>query len=433
MKVSRTGKIIPYLLLALFTLSLYLPAAVSANGEPAISISPDEGPVGTQVTLTSTIETPNGPFSIRWGTHGGEELAEGKADLFACTASFTIPEDGYGNHMVFILDPVEQGTKAATFTILPELSLSQNEVTPGTTIDISGTGFAESDTGSLVFDGSTVAEEIGINALGSFNISFAVPKTIAGSHSLSLTSPSTPTKDTPSAAITIIPIISVTPEAPNIGSEVTVSGDSFAASSEITLKYDEITLTLQTDSEEPSPLETDTQGSFSASFIVPQSEVEPHTIVITDAAGNIAVFTLPLETQPPPAPAPVSPAGSTIGWFGSQIVSFDWTDVSDPSGISYTIEIARDLGFFPTTIRRQVQESQYTTEGPLDPGTYYWRVKTVDGAGNESDWSLSPHPFKVGLFPLWALILGGCVALILVIWLLGAIIRWLRYRFSDYY
>jgi len=57
----------------------------------------------------------------------------------------------------------------------------------------------------------------------------------------------------------------------------------------------------------------------------------------------------------------------------------------------------------------------------------------VDGAGNESDWSLSPHPFKVGLFPLWALILGGCVALILVIWLLGAIIRWLRYRFSDYY
>ena len=57
----------------------------------------------------------------------------------------------------------------------------------------------------------------------------------------------------------------------------------------------------------------------------------------------------------------------------------------------------------------------------------------MDGAGNESSWTLSPHSFKVGLFPPWALILGGIVALLIVIWLIRAFIRWLRYRFSDYY
>ena len=432
MKLKLTGKIIPYLLLALFTLSLCLPASALADGE-TISISPKEGPVGTQVTLTSTLETPNGPFSIYWETRDSEELAEGRSAVYDVSAAFAIPEDAYGKHMVCLFDHQELSIRGIYFTILPKLSLSQNEVTPETTIDISGTGFAESDTVSLIFDGSTVTEDIATNALGSFNISFAVPKTLAGSHSLSITSPAMPGKDTPSATITIIPIISVTPEAPNIGSEVNITGHSFAASSEISLKYDEITLALQTDGEEPSPVKTNTQGSFSTSFIVPQSEKEPHVIVITDAAGNVAVFTLPLETQAPAAPAPVSPAGSTIGWFGSQKVSFDWTDVSDPSGVSYTIEVARDLGFFPATIRRQVQESQYTTEGPLEPGTYYWRVKTVDGAGNESSWTLSPHSFKVGLFPPWALILGGIVALLIVIWLIRAFIRWLRYRFSDYY
>jgi hypothetical protein len=35
----------------------------------------------------------------------------------------------------------------------------------------------------------------------------------------------------------------------------------------------------------------------------------------------------------------------------------------------------------------------------LTPGVYFWRVKAVDGADNESEWSLSPVAFEVGIFP----------------------------------
>jgi len=65
----------------------------------------------------------------------------------------------------------------------------------------------------------------------------------------------------------------------------------------------------------------------------------------------------------------------------------------------------------------------------LEPGSYYWRVKAVDGADNESQWTLSPHPFKVGLFTIWSLVVGGFIFLIIFVLLIRAFFR----RLSGYY
>jgi hypothetical protein len=43
-------------------------------------------------------------------------------------------------------------------------------------------------------------------------------------------------------------------------------------------------------------------------------------------------------------------------------------------------------------------------------GKYYWRIKAVDGAGNDSGWT-TPILVKIGLMPLWAFILIAVVAI----------------------
>jgi hypothetical protein len=49
----------------------------------------------------------------------------------------------------------------------------------------------------------------------------------------------------------------------------------------------------------------------------------------------------------------------------------------------------------------------------LPYGTYYWRVKAVDGALNDSGWSAS-STFKAGLLPTWALIVIIVLAAVLI-------------------
>ena len=65
----------------------------------------------------------------------------------------------------------------------------------------------------------------------------------------------------------------------------------------------------------------------------------------------------------------------------------------------------------------------------IEPGTYYWRVKAVDGAGNEGEWAISPYPFKVGFFSTWYLVIGGLLFLFLFIMLVRVFLRRLREYF----
>ena len=62
------------------------------------------------------------------------------------------------------------------------------------------------------------------------------------------------------------------------------------------------------------------------------------------------------------------------------------------------------------------------TSGKLALGTYYWRVKAIDGAYNESAWSAT-SVVKVGLIPLWAFIIIIAIGFLVMV---GAIMRFLR-------
>jgi hypothetical protein len=123
-------------------------------------------------------------------------------------------------------------------------------------------------------------------------------------------------------------------------------------------------------------------------------------VLVEDESGNIASVTMPLETRAPEPPVTIEPDGGRFGMFGAQEITFKWQGVSDPSGITYSLEIANNLNFFP--LRPDLRRYDLTDTSctvTMTPGVYFWRVKAIDGADNESEWSLSPLAFEVGIFP----------------------------------
>ncbi|MEI7837816.1 MAG: hypothetical protein WCK05_15555, partial [Planctomycetota bacterium] len=60
----------------------------------------------------------------------------------------------------------------------------------------------------------------------------------------------------------------------------------------------------------------------------------------TDKAGNVATWELPVENNPPSAPAVISPTTDRFGVFGGQPVTFTWMAAKDDSGaVLYTVEV----------------------------------------------------------------------------------------------
>ena len=345
-------------------------------------------------------------------------------DTKEVTVSFTIPEAAYGTNFVqFLRSWRPENPYGFSFSVLPGLAVTPSTATPGSTITIKGAGFpAKAKTIKVSFDGNETNLSILTSALGSFTGEFTIPDTMAGNHEFKAIDENLSFGDV-TASLQVGPTISLQPEQPEIGAEVTLTGRGFAAKSTIAIKYDDIAVSN-------SPTTNDT-GNFTDKFIVPESSTDTHVITATDRAGNVATFGLPLEGTAPSVPNPISPAQERFGWFGSQPVIFTWSEVSDPSGITYTLEVNRgNISFFPLEPgMRKTGLSKPNCVMRLDPGTYYWRVKAIDGAGNESEWSFSPYPFQVGLFSGLYLAIGAVIFVIVFIFIVRAFFR----RVREYY
>ncbi|MDH5781499.1 MAG: hypothetical protein OEZ07_02890, partial [Dehalococcoidia bacterium] len=145
-----------------------------------------------------------------------------------------------------------------------------------------------------------------------------------------------------------------------------------------------------------------------------------HPVVATyDTTTLSTKFTM--ESVAPAKPTLSSPVNaSRVGLFRKQTATFTWSAVTDDSGVSYNLQIGTSADLAQVLISKGgLSEASYTLTGAeaLSYGTYYWRVKAIDGAQNDSGWT-SAYSFKSGLLPLWAFI--AIVALIMV--LIGALV-----------
>jgi predicted phage tail protein len=151
-----------------------------------------------------------------------------------------------------------------------------------------------------------------------------------------------------------------------------------------------------------------------------------------DKAGNeslLASSIFSYDITAPAAPKLLSPAEAAAI---RDVPELSWSEVNDPSGVTYSLQVDS----YSEPSRRVIDEvglidNFYIPSSPLPEGTYYWRVKAIDGAGNESGWSsVGSFTIKPKAVTYWGMTIEGWAAFLGVILLLaGALV--LRRRLSG--
>lgn len=101
------------------------------------------------------------------------------------------------------------------------------------------------------------------------------------------------------------------------------------------------------------------------------------------------------DEEPPPVPALDSPADEAVVAAANRRVDLSWTEVRDPSGVSYicVVETPGEAGQWKASKFPGLQEPSLPYQNPR-PGRARWWVLAVDGAGNVSD----PSPVRELIF-----------------------------------
>ncbi|MFB0499862.1 MAG: PGF-pre-PGF domain-containing protein [Candidatus Hadarchaeaceae archaeon] len=137
-----------------------------------------------------------------------------------------------------------------------------------------------------------------------------------------------------------------------------------------------------------SGLDSDTTYQFEAEISFYGISVSGVTKTFTTAPVSPPPPPPTGDTTPPPTPSLISPADDENIIDNTPLL--DWSDVSDPSGVTYDLSIAKDAGFTSIVFQKtDLTASTYeiTSAEAIVDDTYYWHVRAVDGAGNVGSWS----------------------------------------------
>jgi len=411
--------------------------------KPGLTVSPGKGPAGTIVTVEGHGFAKNeGAIELIYYLNDTYETIERNISANAngfWESSFQVPASTRGEHK---LDA--QGAESsfyevqdAVFRVTAEISINESSGIAGDTVTMTGSKFAAYEKGIMIlFDGQAVVTDIKANSEGEWEESFQVPGMPSGTYSITAEGELTSKEEVGELSFEIQPEFMLSQDQGHVGMELTVTGRGFPADEDIIILYDDNQVAIA---------ETDDQGTFEASFSVPESRHGEHLVIARLAGGTNntadleinASATFTMESDPPPIPAPISPADrSWLGFLSEVAPTFEWSEVSDESEVAYyRLQVATSAdvtatGEFvdPRVSVTVLSETSYTVTEPLPLGTYYWIIQAVDGAENESDWSAN-HSFRVGFLPRWgfiAVIVGAVVLLI-------ALIRALLKRRTIYY
>jgi len=397
---------------------------------PGLTVSPEQGPEGTTVTVTGHgfVKNEDG-IELMYYTDGGYDSVGTNITADAqghWETTFQIPASGAGQHKIDAQGTASQSydVKDATFRVTAVISIDKPSGGVGESITVTGSRFGAYEQGiQIMFEGQPVVTGIKANSQGSWEKTFDVPAMAAGNHTITAKGEYTPEQDVARLSFEIKSDIVLWPDEGPVGTNLTVTGYGFASGKNVSIMYD---------GSYEATAATDGQGAFEASISVPPGQHGDHQVTIGYSAGNIANAVFTLESVPPDAPQLISPAdGSRVGLVGKGVApTFEWSAVSDDSGVHYRLQVATSDDFVASSIIASVTgltETSYTLDRDIPYGTYYWTVQAVDGAQNESPWTAAGS-FRVGILPLWAFI----VIIVAVVVLIGALIRVLLRRRAIY-
>jgi hypothetical protein len=406
--------------------SAYIGSSLEATDiyrvEPGVTVDPEEGPVGTNVTVTGHGFFENEQevevryyLDSSYATIAGNVTADGDGWW---EKVFQIPPSSQGGHKIDAEGPDSTFAEVqdATLDVMPSISvidefgnpIENPSGSPGENITMMGNGFHADDSYiKILFDGEEMQTGI-IRAddNGHWQGNFEVPPLAGGTYDVTAEGQYTGKKDVDELSFEIGPGLVLSPGAGHIGTDLTVRGGGFNTGKNVVIKYD---------GTQEATATTNSSGSFTTTFLVPESQHGARQ-VSAEVNGIVeATTTFTMESVPPPIPELVSPLDeSRVGIIGRVVrPTFEWSEVFDVSGVHYSLQIARTADLTATGLVDPIVSVQnivgtnYTlgaTEA-LPYGTYYWIVQAVDGAQNAGNWT-APGSFRAGVLPLWAFILA---------------------------
>jgi len=397
---------------------------------PGLTVTPDKGPLGTNVTVEGRGFAENEQrIELIYYVNDSYETIERNIKANAqgsWQTSFQIPTSARGEHKIDAQGSESQlyEVKEAVFRVAAEISMDKSSGIAGDSVVMTGTRFAAYEKGiRILFGSQAVVTDIKASSTGDWEASLQVPDMPTGTYTVTAEGDQTRKEDVGELTFDVKPYVVLSPVEGHVGTEVTVAGHGFAAGEDLEITYDGNLVATTT---------SDDKGTFEVSFTVPASQHGQHKIAAEYAGENHANCIFTLESDPPNVPIPASPANrSRLGLAGKVTPTFEWSAISDDSGIHYNLQISTSADFTGPSVIVSVTgltEASYTPTEALSNGSYYWIVQAVDGAENESGWTAA-RSFRVGLLPLWGLI----VAIVAAVILLALAIRALVVRRSIFY
>jgi len=381
--------------------------------QPEMTSTPASGAVGTSIAvrgtgfagsaaLTITFDSQSIPSQVSTNTKG------------SFSTSITPPlSKAAGGYIIVVDDGIN--TEEAGFTITTTtLTINPTSGEKDTAVTVSGSGFLPSQSITISFNAVSVAS-VTSDANGSFSAIFTVPIPTVGTHKIKVSDGTNENEADFSIAIIVTSDISPKTSAASpghIGTKLTINGSGYTAGGTVTVTYD---------GDQVATARVATNRAFSTTFDVPTSKGGEHTIIATDGT-NTGQFIFYMETTPPAAPVPLKPEMNIEA--GAETY-FDWEDVTDDNlPVTYVLQVANNADFSsPFVVEGTgLEKSEYTipTEQRLKSvskeAPYYWRVKAIDGAENDGQWS-GTGAFYVGtsisLSQPWIYTIIGIGALVL--------------------
>ena len=390
--------------------------------ETEIKLDVEEGAVGTVVTINGKGFYADKMVTFYYYNRDREKLDTKVATPTGeCSYRFTIPSSTAGKHKI-IAEDTQDNSAEAEFEVIPSATLSPTSGAVADTLTVSGTGFGYRSEVTIYFKNTKVAYAK-TDKYGTFESTFDVPIMKSDSYFVKVEDED---GNTDRAEFTITAAASLNKTTGNVGTELIVSGSGFNTGGTVTIKYDALEVAMVT---------ANNNGAFSTSFAVPASISGKHLVTVSDGINTKQVVFI-IESEAPPIPPPLLPKMSAKA---KSPVKFEWENVDDPSlPITYNLQIAFDELFIAIVLEKEnLTEPGYTltTAEKLSPTNkeepYYWRVKAIDGASNESQWS-TRGSFYVGssfALPGWAIY----TLIALGVLIIGFLTFWLGRRTAYYH
>lgn len=302
-------------------------SAGGGTGDEEISVSPSSGEIDDYVEIEGTDFDADETVIFYFSSESagvGDEI-DNDVSNYEKVESADADESGYVSGYFYVPETltdgdededVESGTYYVyatyegddeivakdTYTVsVMELSISPTKGVVGTEVKITGSGFDDNKDITIKFGTSTVDISEGsedTSSSGALTSYFLVPEIAKGSYTITVTVGS----DKATAKFTVEPKMTISPSSGSIGDTVKVTGTGFTKSTDVTITFG---------GDEVGTGETDSSGSFEATFEVPEVAPGTHEVKADTASAE---FTITISVNISPTTSTSSP-----GYVGDKV------------------------------------------------------------------------------------------------------------------